>query len=195
MSDRVETEVDNKIYTIFDTSSPTIGISHYYYDDFIKKIEEKVGEDAIQIPGKENASFYCDEEMDFPDLWFAFDGWWIQVKPEHYYSRDGPLCELDIVKIDQSYNIMGLPLLAGYYTTFYAQTGSIEISLLKEDFSNKNQIQRFQYAGGTLKSNFNGSTVDPTPEPTDSGDGDDSGEDPFVDDFCLSYPNQPECQD
>ena len=90
---------------------------------------------------------------------------------------------------------MGLPLLAGYYTTFYAQTGSIEISLLKEDFSNKNQIQRFQYAGGTLKSNFNGSTVDPTPEPTDSGDGDDSGEDPFVDDFCLSYPNQPECQD
>ena len=100
----------------------------------------------------EKTYYKIDDCSNFPDLWFAFDGWWLQVAQEHYAVQNGSFCELDIAKIDKPYNIMGLPLLAGYYTTFDDQNSRILVSLLKD--SPNNNFRTYQWASGTLKTNF-----------------------------------------
>ena len=107
----------------------------------MEKLGEKVGADYVQYDTIEKTLFRVDSCEDFPDLWFAFDGNWLQVAQESYTIMGGLFCELDIVKIDKPYNIMGLPLLAGYYTTFDDQNSRILVSLLKD--SPNNNFRRY----------------------------------------------------
>ena len=63
-----------------------------------------------------------------PSLFFQFDQKWIEVMPKNYMKDivgDGITCTLFIKAIDEPTNVLGLPLMMDYYTTFDTEKGTI----------------------------------------------------------------------
>lgn len=63
-----------------------------------------------------------------PSLFFQFDSKWIEVMPKNYMKDivgDFVTCTLFIRAIDEPTNVLGLPLMMDYYTTFDTEKGTI----------------------------------------------------------------------
>ena len=64
----------------------------------------------------------------FPDLWFMFNSKWLQVEAKDYVIRDSDrFCIINIRPIDMPFNVFGMPLLAGYYSTFDPRQGTMTV--------------------------------------------------------------------
>ena len=73
--------VNNAMYTIIDTGSSALIVSNYYFEDLIRLIFDKVGDDEYKFQG---GYVYTRCYDNFPPLYFMFDDYWIEVLPEEY---------------------------------------------------------------------------------------------------------------
>ena len=73
--------VDNAFYSIIDTGSSAINFSSLYFQDFIEKIFDYMGESQFSFQQGVITSPCYDT---FPDLFFMFSKKWIRVDPEDY---------------------------------------------------------------------------------------------------------------
>ena len=65
---------------------------------------------------------YAACQASYPNLYFMFDGHWLQIPAVDYIvdtseGQDGQICRLRIRPIDAPFNIMGMPVYLGYYVT------------------------------------------------------------------------------
>ena len=115
------------MYTIIDTGSSALIVSHYFFEDLIKRIYSYIGDDEYKIT---NGYVYTRCYKNFPNLYFMFDGYWIEVLPEEYVwdtsnAQDRSQCALLISVTESPLNIFGLPLFHGYYTIHDMEGGRI----------------------------------------------------------------------
>ena len=73
--------LNNAMYTIIDTGSSALIVSNYYFEDLIRLIFDKVGDDEYKFQG---GYVYTRCYDNFPPLYFMFDDYWIEVLPEEY---------------------------------------------------------------------------------------------------------------
>ena len=102
------------VYTILDTSAPTLGISSDYFDKYVDAIFSKVkGGSDYQI---EQGQVLTQCDYEFPNLYFMFGDYWVEVRPDEYVldvseNNDQTLCIFAISKNTEPFNILGGPLL------------------------------------------------------------------------------------
>ena len=125
--DYPEWVVDNAMYTIIDTGSSALIVSHYYFEDLIKRIYDYVGDDEYMIT---KGYVYTRCYRNFPTLYFMFDGYWIEVLPEEYVwdtsnAQDRSQCALLITATEGPMNIFGMPLFHQYYTIHDMEGGRL----------------------------------------------------------------------
>ena len=71
------------LYTIFDTGATDIFVSQNYYQSMVTKIFEKVGGKDYRM---ENGKLYSKCYNNFPNIFFAIKGRWIELSSEDYVS-------------------------------------------------------------------------------------------------------------
>ena len=129
------------MYTIFDTGSSDILISQIYFMDLIKKIFSKVG-------GKEwsfkDGVLYTKCYNNFPSLFFAVSGRWIELRPSDYVydtslARDRSNCVLKLKSLDLPYIVLGNPIFIDYYTIHDSERGRMGIA--PHSLSSKRDIE------------------------------------------------------
>jgi hypothetical protein len=115
------------VYSIIDTSSPSISLTSSYFDQYIDALFSKTkGKDYEIVLGQVTTK--CDYE--FPNLYFMIGDYWVEIRPDEYVidvseSKNATICLLTIEKNSEDFNIIGNPLLMNYYTTFDMESGQI----------------------------------------------------------------------
>ena len=105
-------QINNGIYTIWDTGSSDIMLSILWYESFVEQLYGVMGIEYEIQDGVSRAA--C--ATNYPDLWFMHNGYWMQVKPKDYIREESAsVCSLKIKPIDAPFNIMGMPAYIGYY--------------------------------------------------------------------------------
>ena len=114
------------MYTYIDTGSSALHISTFYFDNLLKQIELFTGIPLIRV---DDGVVFGQCNADYPNLWFMFDLKWLEVLPKDYVLPDtGAFCLINIQPIDMPFNVLGMPLLSGYYTTFDPERGTISVA-------------------------------------------------------------------
>ena len=123
--DNYDLEKGNSFYSFFDTGASALMISALYYEAFIYKIFEKVPEAVWTY---QNGMIYTDCDQDYPNLYFMFDGRWIEVASKDYVievDQGSTQCVFFIVSADLPMNILGMPIFVDYYTVHDPKEGTI----------------------------------------------------------------------
>ena len=115
------------MYSIIDTGSSALILSSYFFKDIIKKIYKYVGDDEYVI---RTGYVFTRCYDNFPNLYFMFDGHWIEIRPEEYVwdtsrAQDRSQCVLLMSSIEGPMNILGMPLFHGYYTIHDMEEGRL----------------------------------------------------------------------
>ena len=115
------------MYTLFDTGSSALVVSHYFFEDIIKRIYKYIGDDEYKFT---EGYVFTRCYNNFPNWYFMFDGYWIEILPEEYVwdtsnAQDRSQCVLLITATEGPMNIFGLPLFHGYYTIHDMEGGRI----------------------------------------------------------------------
>ena len=106
------TQIEDGIYSIFDTGAPDIYLSILWYESFVEQLYAEMSIDYDIQDGTAKAA--C--ATNYPDLYFMLNGYWLQVKPKDYIREESAtICSLKIKPIDAPFNIMGMPAYIGYY--------------------------------------------------------------------------------
>jgi len=69
-------QVNNGLYTIWDTGSSDIFLSTLWYESFVEQLYGVMGIEYEIVDGKSTAA--C--ATNYPDIWFLHNGYWQQVK-------------------------------------------------------------------------------------------------------------------
>lgn len=118
-------QINNGIYTIWDTSSSDIFLSVLWYESFVEQLYGVMGIDYEIQDGISKAA--C--ATNYPDIWFMQNGYWMQVKPKDYIREESAnICSLKIKPIDAPFNIMGMPAYIGYYIQHEWEKGYMTIA-------------------------------------------------------------------
>jgi len=107
------------LYTIFDTSSPDIGISKVYFDNFVEELMATQPSLSYQFADGYLMSQCTDN---WPSIFFNMEGKYLEVAAKDYVkdvsaAQDKSLCKVFIRPLDAPFNIMGLPIYMDYYVT------------------------------------------------------------------------------
>ena len=119
VDDITQKKFKDPIYTIIDTSSPTISIAGSYFDKYVEAIFDEVSGNDYQV---EQGQVLTDCGYDYPNLYFMIgepdsgNEYWVEVRPEEYVldvseDQNRELCILAISKNSEDFNIFGNPLL------------------------------------------------------------------------------------
>jgi len=113
-------QINNGIYSIWDTGSSDIFLSILWYETFVEQLYGVMGIDYEVQDGTARAA--C--ATNYPDLWFMHNGYWQQIKPQDYVREESAsVCALKIRPIDAPFNIMGMPAYIGYYIQHNWESG------------------------------------------------------------------------
>lgn len=118
---------EKPVYTIVDTSSPSISIASEYFETYITELFAKASGSSYKIEQGEVLS-KCDYE--YPNLYFMVGDYWLEVRPSEYVldvskENNNSVCLLAINKNLEPFNIYGIPLLQEYYSIFDKNNGKI----------------------------------------------------------------------
>jgi len=81
IDDITQKKFKEPVYSIIDTSSPTISIASSYFDKYIESIFKEVRGKDYQIEQGQVLT-RCDYE--YPNLYFMFGDYWVEVRPDEY---------------------------------------------------------------------------------------------------------------
>lgn len=118
------------LYTIFDTGSSDILISTLYFKDLIERIFAKVNSKEWTFT---NNDVLTKCYNNFPTLFFAISGKWIELRPSDYVAdisleRDRSQCALKIKSITANYIVLGNPIFTDYYVIHDSERGRMGIA-------------------------------------------------------------------
>ena len=118
------------VYSIIDTSYPTIAIANEYFDTYIDAIFSKTRGRNYQV---EQGQVLVQCDYQFPNLYFMIGDYWLEVRPEEYVldvseGNDASLCIFAISQNTESFNILGGPVLQDYYSIFNLEDGTIGVA-------------------------------------------------------------------
>lgn len=121
------------LYTVWDTSSPTIKLSVLYFERAVLAYFDLIQQTFENRNGK--IFFDCSKSSSYPDWYFLMDGSWIQVRSsdlikDESQARDRTTCQLLVEGVTFPFNIMGSPVFPGYYTSFNYEKPAIELQVL-----------------------------------------------------------------
>ena len=130
------------VYSIFDTSAKDMLISTLWYEPMMDHLFDSIGYRYSVDEG--NLVSTC--QANYPDIYFDFDGYMLQLKKEDYVfdtyfnNTIDEYCQLRFRPIDAPFNIIGMPAMNGYYIQYnYGNDTSLKVS--KHNSSGKSAIQ------------------------------------------------------
>jgi hypothetical protein len=85
--DLTELISNGEIYTVFDTSSPSVVIPSVFFNAYFKLLKEQIALENLDVSWAtiaqsvtlEYGEVYAPCELNYPSLWFQIDGKWLEV--------------------------------------------------------------------------------------------------------------------
>lgn len=118
------------VYSIIDTGSSGLLMSSDYFSSIVTTLfETYIGNMNYVI--KNGVVFsQCIDPNTLPPIFIMFNELWVQIRGADYMvdvspNRDRTLCQLVIYKNPLAFNVLGTPMMIGYYTVHDTVNGKI----------------------------------------------------------------------
>ena len=112
--------VGKGVYSILDTAAKDMLISTLWFEPMMDKLFESVG---IRY-AVSNGTVVADCKAQYPSVYFDFDGYMLQVKPQDYKfdtffnNTVNEYCQFRFRPIDAPFNVIGMPIMFNYYIQY-----------------------------------------------------------------------------
>ena len=119
-------EEQGGVYTIFDSASPDIMISHLYFDDFVNQLKIQANQNiTVDSTGRVKVA----DCQKMPNLQFQVDSAMLVARPKDYVMQievQTEDCDTRLVRFDAPFHVLGEPIYRDY-SILHSHTGSYMI--------------------------------------------------------------------